>query len=287
MSAIFGIIATPFGYVMQFMYDFIGNYGLCIILFSLLVKLATTPLLLKQKKSMLATQRLQPKIQAIQKKYYNDKNRMNEEMQALYDRENVSPTSGCGTMLITMLILLGLYQVILQPMHFFMHLSNNQINLVIDALKNIIPGYVYDPAARGAEIQLASLVADNFDALKAALPNLSLMQIDFNFLGIDLSAVPEFGWNTGLIIPALSGLTAFGASFLQSKMQERVNPDAPVPKTGFMMYVVMPAMSLYFCFILPAGLGIYWIANNIFGAASEPLFNYIIKKQKEKESVKS
>mgnify|MGYP003328362043 CR=1 FL=1 len=81
MSAIFGIIATPFGYVMQFMYDFIGNYGLCIILFSLLVKLATTPLLLKQKKSMLATQRLQPKIQAIQKKYYNQ----NKKYQG-YDR---------------------------------------------------------------------------------------------------------------------------------------------------------------------------------------------------------
>ena len=65
MASFFGIIATPFGYIMRFMYDIIGNYGLCIILFSLLVKIITSPLMYKQKKSMLATQRLQPKIQEI------------------------------------------------------------------------------------------------------------------------------------------------------------------------------------------------------------------------------
>ena len=80
MQGLLGLIATPFGYVMRFMYDFIGNYGVCIILFSLFVKIVTSPLTLKQKRSMQATQRLQPKIQAIQKKYYNDKQKMNEEL---------------------------------------------------------------------------------------------------------------------------------------------------------------------------------------------------------------
>lgn len=275
MQGLFGLIATPFGYVMRFMYEFIGNYGVCIILFSLLVKIVTSPLTLKQKRSMQATQRLQPKIQAIQKKYYNDKQRMNEELTALYERENASPTAGCGTMIITLVIMLGLYYVISQPLTYFMQLSKDEITAIAELL-GVELGNGY-----GSQIALAGKMFSNYDLIKGVSDN--VMHVDFNFLGLDLSSTPKFKQLSVLwIMPVVSGLTALGQSFVTTKLQQRKLGDNPAAaQSNKMMYIMMPLMSLYFGFILPAGLSLYWISNNIFGAASEIVFTKILAKEAE------
>lgn len=274
---IFGLIATPFGYVMRFMYDFIGNYGVCIILFSLFVKIVTSPLTLKQKRSMQATQRLQPKIQAIQKKYYNDKQKMNEELTALYERENASPTAGCGTMIITLVIMLGLYYVISQPLTYFMQLTADEITAIAEIL-----GVDMSAGGYGSQIVLAGKMFNNYDLIKHVSDN--VMHVDFNFLGfIDLAAKPEFKDLSLLwIMPVLSGLTALGQSFVTTKLQQRHLGDNPAAaQSNKMMYIMMPLMSLYFGFVLPAGLSLYWISNNVFGAASEVVFTKILAKEAE------
>lgn len=275
MQGLFGLIATPFGYVMRFMYEFIGNYGVCIILFSLLVKIVTSPLTLKQKRSMQATQRLQPKIQAIQKKYYNDKQRMNEELTALYERENASPTAGCGTMIITLVIMLGLYYVISQPLTYFMQLSKDEITAIAELL-GVELGNGY-----GSQIALAGKMFSNYDLIKGVSDN--VMHVDFNFLGLDLASTPKFKQLSVLwIMPVVSGLTALGQSFVTTKLQQRNLGDNPAAaQSNKMMYIMMPLMSLYFGFILPAGLSLYWISNNIFGAASEIVFTKILAKEAE------
>lgn len=276
MQGLFGLIATPFGYVMRFMYDFIGNYGVCIILFSLLVKIVTSPLTLKQKRSMQATQRLQPKIQAIQKKYYNDKQRMNEELTALYERENASPTAGCGTMIITLVIMLGLYYVISQPLTYFMQLSADEVTAIAEIL-----GVDMSAGGYGSQIALAGKMFDNYDLIKGVSDN--VMHVDFNFLGLDLASTPKFKQLSVLwIMPIVSGLTALGQSFVTTKLQQRHLGDNPAAaQSNKMMYIMMPLMSLYFGFILPAGLSLYWISNNIFGAASEIVFTKILAKEAE------
>lgn len=275
MGSIFGIIATPFGYVMRFIYEFIGSYGISIILFSLLVKIITSPLQLKQKKSMLATQKLQPKIQAIQKKYYNNREKMNEEMTALYEREGVSPTAGCGTMIVTLLIIMGLYYVISQPLSYFFQLSGDEIS----ALKETLTGLGYSIEKNTSQITIAGYIKENFDALKDISAN--IMPVDFKFLGLNLAEIPEVKkFSLIWIIPAVSALTAFGQGWLSQKLQER---KTGTPMAGNKtMFIMIPAMSLFFGFTLPAGLSLYWICNNIFGALSEIVFSKII----EKESVK-
>jgi len=279
MQGLFGIIATPFGYVMRYMYEFIGNYGVCIILFSLLVKIVTSPLTLKQKRSMKATQRLQPKIQAIQKKYYNDKNRMNEELTALYDREGVSPMSGCGTMLITMLIILGLYYVISQPLTYFMQLNADQVKQIAEAL-----GVEF--TKNSSQITLAGKIFGNFDAVKDI--SSKIMPVDFRFLCFDLASTPsikEFGlmW----ILPIVSGFTALGQTVLMNKLQEKQNGPSAAAAAGSSkaMLYMMPLMSVVFGFTLPAGLSLYWISNNVFGSLSELVFFKIMEKEAN-ESVK-
>ncbi len=275
MQQIFGIIATPFGYVMRFIYEFIGSYGVSIIMFSLLVKIITSPLQYKQKKSMMATQKLQPKIQAIQKKYYNNKEKMNEELTALYEREGVSPTAGCGTMLVTLLIIMGLYYVISQPLSYFFQLDADQIT----ALKDVFKGLGITIEKSTSQITIAGYIKENFEAIKGISD--TLMPVDFHFLSMNLAEVPSIG-KFGLvwIIPIVSALTAFGQGKLSQILQEK-KTGVPAPNNA-MMFLMMPLMSLFFGFTLPAGLSLYWISNNVFGAISELIFSKLL----EKESVK-
>ncbi len=269
MQAILGFVATPFGYVMRFIYEFIGSYGWSIVLFALLAKLLTMPLTLKQKRGMLEMQRIQPKVQEIQKKYGRDKARMNQEIQELYANEGVSPMAGCGSTLITLPIMMGLYYVISQPLLYFMQLTTEEISAIADRL-----GYEMGNLFTG-QSGLVGAIYDNFSAVEGMSDK--LMAVDMNFGPINMALTPsfkEFGWLW--LIPILSGLTALGFSFVSQKLQEKngmmTNPQAS--QSSKMMLMMMPLMSVYFGFILPAGLGVYWIASNIFMALTEVIMYY-------------
>ena len=131
---LYRIISTPFGYVMRFIYEFVGNYALSLFLFALLVKVLMLPMTIKQKRTMMEQQRIQPMIQKIQKTYARDQRRMQEELQNLYDREGISPMAGCGSMLLTFPILIGLYGVIIQPLTYFMQVNADQISQICQIL---------------------------------------------------------------------------------------------------------------------------------------------------------
>jgi len=285
MSAIFSIFAVPFGYVMRYIYQFVGSYGVSIILFSLLAKLLMMPVSLKQKRSMMKTQAIQPKIQALQKQYGKDQQRLNQELQDLYAREDVSPMGGCGTMLITMPIMIGLYYVISTPLTYFMLLSADQIATLTERLSGAVAA-LGDIIGKGTNMQvvLAGLIKDNFGAVADISAN--ILPVDYNFLGLNLAATPDFK-SFGLlwIIPILSGLTAFGMSMVTQKLAAKANPQAQegaMASQTKMMALMMPAMSVVFGFMLPAGLGLYWIANNIFTAAQEFILQKFILNKDEK-----
>ncbi len=285
---LYDLISTPFGYVMRLIYEFVGSYGLSIILFSLLVKLLTLPLTIKQKKSMFKTQRLQPKLQQLQKQYGKDQRRLQEEMQNLYDKEGVTPMAGCGTTLLMFPLLIGMYGVVSQPLTYFMQLTGDQITAIAERLSFdlSIGGY-------GAQIGLAGQIFDNFD--KIADISEKLLRVDFNFAFVNLAQVPSFKEPSLLwVIPILSGVTAYLMSLVTKWSQKRNTPvskkkkntDAPDPtaQTNAMMTWMMPAMSLYFCFIMPCGLGVYWIANNVFSMVQEFLLQkFMIDPMLEKE----
>ncbi len=280
MSFIFGIVATPFGYVMRFIYEFVGSYGLSIILFSLLIKIVILPLTIKQKRGMMATAAIQPKIQEIQRKYGKDRQRMNEELQNLYANEGVSPMAGCGTSLLTLPIMIGLYYVVSQPLTYFMQLTEDQIATLATRLGVEMSGL-------GNEIGLAGLVAENFGSVADISDK--LLPVSFEFLGFNLALTPSISEPSMLwIIPILSGLTALGAAFLQMRAQRKNNPtnaaNAQLNKTNNIMLIVMPLMSLYFAFVLPAGLGLYWITNNVVSGLQEVGLQKYFQIQKAKEA---
>ena len=275
---LYKLISTPFGYVMRVIYEFVGNYALSLFLFALLVKVLMIPMTIKQKKTMLEQQRIQPMIQKIQKTYARDQRRMQEEMQNLYDREGISPMAGCGTMLLTFPILIGLYGVIIQPLTYFMQVGGDQIAQIAQILN-------YDTAAAGYhyQIELASLIYDNFD--KVAHVAESLMRVDFSLGPISMAAKPEFS-QPGILwlLPIVSGVTSYLMSWMTQKMSPMQQNTPQAQSTNKTMMLMMPLMSLWFGFMLPVGLSFYWICNNVLAIVQELFMNIWTKKQLEKNN---
>ncbi len=116
MYTILGVIAKPLGWLLDFMYGFISDYGITVIIFTIIVKLCLYPLYIKQTKSTVKMAEVQPKMQAIQRKYANDKEMLNAKMAELYKEENFNPMGGCLPMLIQMPIIMGLFALLRNPM---------------------------------------------------------------------------------------------------------------------------------------------------------------------------
>ncbi len=269
---LYTLISTPSGYVMRFIYEFVDNYALSLFLFALLVKVLMLPLTIKQKKAMMEQQRIQPMVQKIQKTYARDQRRMQEELQNLYDREGITPMAGCGTMLIMLPIMIGLYGVIIRPLTYFMQLAPDQIEQIMEILA-FDKGNNYH-----FQIELATLIYENFDKVKHVSD--SLMQVNFALGPISMAAKPTFGAISILwVMPILSGATAYLQSWLQQKMNPMQNNNPQMQSTNKSMMLMMPLMSLWFGFMLPVGLTFYWICNNVLTLIQESLMNIWTKKE--------
>ena len=272
------IIATPMGFVMEAIYGFVQNYGLSVILFALLAKIIMLPLSIKQKKSMISMQRINPKLRELQKKYGNNQEKYNQEVMKLDEQENVSPMGGCGTMLLTFPIMIGLYYVVTQPLTYFMHVPAEAITQMAE-LFEIAPNYGY-------LLQICGQFAQNFDQLKAISD--AIFPVDFTFFGLDLTLTPSFKeFSTLWIIPILSAATAWLSSQVTNRLNKQVSgapasaEDEKTEQMNKSMTMMMPLMSGYFGFVLPAAVGIYWIANNLFTCLQEVLLTKYCLSQME------
>jgi len=284
MGEIFGIaVVRPFGLILLAIFKAVHSYGLAVILFALAVKLVCIPLAIKSKKNMLAMTALNNELQQLQKKYANNRIKLNEEMQKLYDRHGVSPTSGCLTQLIPFPIMMGLYYAVQQPMKFMMGFAD-------DVIAQLAAAVGLDAATMGfyGQITLAEKLNQLADANGNFPDNIAkiaegageLISIDFNFLGLDLSQIPSIK-HPGIIwaIPILSGLTAFLSSYIMQKLQGTNNAQGSMKG----LFIMMPLMSVYFGFILPGAIGIYWIFNNVFTCIQEIVLTKVLRLKRENE----
>jgi len=289
----FGLaIVRPFGLILLALYNFVQNYGIAVILFALIVKLVCIPLAVKGKKSMLAMTAMQAELQTLQKKYANNRVKLNEEMQKLYDKHGVNPMSGCLPQFIPLPIMMGLYYAVQQPLQYIVGLGKESIvNLAefigLDNLANV----TYTVQITIAE-KLNAFVdaAGNFPPEITACivdEGATLIPLDFNFFGLNLALTPSLR-EPGVmwLIPILSGVTAFLSTYIMQKMQG-LNQKQNNPAAGQMrmMNIMMPLMSVYFGFILPGAIGIYWIFNNVFSCVQEVCLTTYFRRKQPKESV--
>lgn len=282
MGDFFGIILIrPLGLILMGIFSLVKNYGVALILFTLIVKLILLPFMYKQKKNMKKMNLVQAESAAIQKRYAKNKEKMNEEINKLYEREGVNPMGSCLLSFITLPIMMALYYAVREPMTYMMGLSDSTIEKIANAL-----GQTFDSSSITAQIQLAKAVNDNWDKVSQFASD-GLCRIDFNFFGIDLSAIPQFTQlNVLWLIPILSGVTALISSLVMQKMQKIQNPNAQNSNTQMnstmnTMLILMPLMSVWIAFTLPASMGVYWVVNNVFSIVQElGLTWYIIKFDK-------
>ena len=289
-------ITKPFAWLMVWLYNQTGNYGLAVILFALVVNLVLTPFMAKSKKSMMRSTRLQPKIQELQRRHEGNPQKLNQEMQNLYREEGVNPMSGCLWSLIPFPILIALYSVIRQPITRMMFARSQ----VVTTLQEYFTGLGIEVATTGrnagyAEIQLADLAHKYWDQIQTDLAGRidGLMNIDFSFLGLNLGDQPD--WRilfNGQITAAAFGLflipfISAGLSWLSMKISTATNPtagqNAQAEASMKSMNVMMPLMSIWICFVMPAAMGVYWIANSVFGIIRDYLLTKVYKKQLDKE----
>ena len=284
------IITVPFGYLMDWLYQFTNNYGLALILFALLVQVVMLPIQPKSKKSMMKMSRLTPKIQDIQKRYADDQAKQNQMVQQLYKDEGVSMGGGCLWSFVPILILLPLYQVVRQPMVYMLHQNIDTVNTIIETMKGVdasifTANSFFDQIIAARYINLPEYA----EAVKTALPEISarvLEGINFSFLGIDLGAQPQFNifgadwiWDWAHIGLFLIPVISAGSQVLQMWIGQKMNnsvitnekgvQDKEAAKksqsaqSGKVMMWMMPLMSLWIGFTVPAALSIYWLIQGV------------------------
>lgn len=251
MNVLFDLLSWPFAWILAILYMAFKNYGLTIIVFTIIVKAFMLPIGVKQQKSSLMQVRFQPKMKELQEKYKTNKVKLNEEMQKLYQEEGYNPLGGCLPMLIQLPIVLILYNIITRPLTNICGLSASKIT----AIKSVL-----DVKATTSQLELAELIRNNAGKLKDVLPD-GFINIDFNFLGLNLSQKPRLAFELLIIIPILSAATGFLMSYITQKY-------SAVQAAGNMKVLMFlsPLMSLYFSFIFPAGIGLYWVMSNITAA---------------------
>ena len=291
----FQFFANIFGYVLNFMNNFVGNYGLAIILFTVLIKIIMLPLSIKQQRTMKKSAKLQEQIKVLQFKYKNDPEKLNREMMDLYKKENMSPFSGCLSTIVQFILLISIFYMVRCPLTYMERIDKTQIDTYVQQLKD-----------NGMSINQAYSEIDiirELDYLKEKFPDdqtLDKINLNMNFCGLDLSKIPQqnLGDWTVYIIPILYIISTFVSMRITTSMQKKnKEKDGVIDITGNkdekeeeknemedameqsnkMMSWMMPIMSVSISLVAPLGLALYWLVNNILMIGERLVLNKIIK----------
>ena len=279
------IIRIPFGWLLALLYDLTNNYGVALIIFAVALKVIMLPLTAKSKKSMMKMSRLTPKVQALQRKYANDQQKLNEETQKLYKDEGVSMGGGCLWSFIPLLILIPLYNVVREPLVYLLGETPEVAAQIVEVIKTEMPAAFgknnfYD------QLVSAPLIPQFAEQLKGIVANPdTLLGMEFNFLNINLGSQPVFNvfkWEAfswayigSFLIPLLSA----GSQVLSMMVGQKLNNSVVTNEKGLedaeaakssqtaqsnkMMMWMMPLMSLWIGFTVPCALSLYWFVQGV------------------------
>ena len=283
MNDIFNFFGSILGYLLWWLYCVVKNYGVAIILFTLVIKVFLFPFFIKQQRSMAATGKLAAKQQELQKRYANDKQRMQAEMQKLYEKEGVSPTGGCATMILPFIVMFGLFYTVQNPLSNALHLSGDAVSKAVAMLSHV-PGLGASFNTQYAQIEIVK----NFQSLKpfltmfsgSELARLESFNHGFMFLGLNLLDTPcdagnIFGtlFRSNLwIIPVLCLITYILSQYFTMKIQPAAAQQQQQGCMKYMLYM-MAFVSAWFSCTVPAAVGFYWIISTVFGFLQTVVMN--------------
>ena len=308
-----GFISELFGYILNWLYGLVNNYGVAIIIFSVLLRVILIPITIKQQKSMKKSAMLQEKMAEIQKKYKNNPEKLNQETIELYQREKMSPFSGCLTSILQLVIILSVFWLVSQPLTYMKRIDPQIIETYTNEMKesefNPNNSYVQISVLDYAETkyqeieeQLKQEDLENREELEAKKNDYNQLRLNMEFLGIDLSKVPTQSLNDWrvYIIPGLYVITSFISIRLTTATQnkkkkkkeeivmengevkEEPDPMDQMQAMNKSMTYMMPIMSVMIAVIAPLGLALYWLMSNILMIIERLVINKIMESKEEK-----
>lgn len=307
MTSIFKLFSEPLSWIMSFIYNIFEaipfNYTVTLIIFTIIIKAALFPLSIKQQKSTAKMASFQPKIKALQKKYSNNRQKLQEETMKLYSEEGFSPFSGCLPLLLQFPILFGLIYLVYEPLTYVLRFSSDLISRAIPIAEKILNmPLMYDNGSATTTAQISVINAFNIDP--SAFSDLGsefidkISRIDLTLFGINLGDIPSLDFTSIsaillMIIPILSGLSSFFVSYLSMKINSKSTGNEIQGFTKGML-LIMPIFSLIISFQFPVGVSFYWILSNILMLVQTIILNKVwspkIIAQKieiEKNNIKS
>ena len=290
-----GAIANLFGYLLNFLYNLFNNYGIAIIVFTILLRIILIPITVSQQKSMKKNAKVQEKMKEIQKKYKNNPEKLNQETIELYKREKVSPFSGCLSSIIQIILIISVFWLVSKPLTYMKKVDSNKVNEYIEQIKT-------EEGKTSAYPEIQVIQTKSAEDSEVA--------INMDFLGLDLSKVPNqnMGDITVYIIPVLYIITSFISIKITNgkkkknktlQIEEKTSKDKVNVEDGktendesleamqemnnSMMYMV-PIMSISIAFIAPLGLALYWLVSNILIIIERLIIDKIFNKEEDKNA---
>lgn len=286
-----GFIASLFGYVLNFLYNLVQNYGLAIIIFTLLLKIILLPLSIKQQKAMKKNTKIQEEMQKLQVKYKNDPQMLNQEVMQLYKREKVSPFSGCLSSILQFVIFISVFYLVSRPLTYMKKVD-----------PEVIKNYTTEMTESGESSSYPEI-----KIIETKSQDDENVNINMSFLGLDLSKVPMQNYKDVkvFIIPALYVLLTFVNIKIMNNMTKKKDKSSSVDAKALengkddeveeeenemesmqnmtnSMNWMIPIMSVAVALIAPLGLSLYWLVSNIL-QLGERLVLDLISNKKEKE----
>lgn len=285
-----GAISSLFGYLLNALYTVFNNYGIAIIVFSVILRIILIPITVKQQKSLKKSAKLQEEMKDIQRKYKNNPEKLNQETIELYKREKMSPFAGCFSSIIQLVIILSVFWLVSQPLTYMKKIDTNVINEYVTRLQEENNQSTY------REIEIINKYGAEDERVR----------LNMDFLGLDLSKVPSSNLNDWrvYVIPLLYVVSSvlsikISNSFTNKSKEEKkaitdgsnteIKPEEPSELEAMesmnknMMYM-LPLMSVFIAFIAPLGLALYWFISNILIIIEKLIIDTIMKHKEEKEN---
>lgn len=313
-----GFISEIFGYILNFFYELLNNYGLAIIIFSVLLRLILIPITIKQQKTMKKSTKLQEKMKELQEKYKNNPEKLNQATIELYKTEKMSPFSGCFTAILQVIIILSVFWLVSQPLTYMKRVNADENSkTIIEEYKTKISEENSGKKSNYIEIEIISRIENDYNEIIEKLKDENLenkeelelkkdqyekLKINMEFLGLDLSKVPTESLNDWrvYIIPVLYVLTSFISIKITTKKQNKNKNKDIVIKDGekegqnerldsmgqmnnSMLYMT-PILSISIAVIAPLGLALYWLVSNILIILERIIINKFIGSKEEEEN---
>lgn len=306
MNFISELIGYPLGYIMWAIYAIFKNYGVAILIFTIIIRLILFPLSVKQQKSTAAMAAFQPKLEKLKKQYANNPNKLQEEQMKLYAEEDINPMASCLPMFLQLFFLYGVFDVVYRPLTHILHLGKAGIEALKTAAAPLYEGNTYFNAR--PELYILQSVKDNpslFEGKEGITAEMiqKISEFDNKLFGlIDLGAIPKTIFEDGhiwtsasiglLLIPILSGVIQLVMTFYSTAKQKKLNPEASAQMGSMnLMLYMMPLFSVWIAFSYPAGIGFYWICSSLVGVVQMIVLNKIytpeyVAKLVEKDKLK-